>query len=778
MFNEEQGSLFESNSPSEPGDSSRTTGPINVEHAHQANGTKQPLTAAGSVDSEQLPKMDTTGPIKVAGSADGVQTSQTDSAPGPGKISVDDGQAPTLDGASDPGKAGMSADGNQPPKENVSTHKSADDKQSPQDNVPGPGQKFAFDMKDVMTQIVGDNAYVNLSVYVNMAQRKSSQPFDSFSEDGTQNEESASSNELISKALKFAEQNTTFFSGSESKSGSIDLPETEEQFSQWYYGLGDYEQCYVQTVAVLHGAPAHEISKNADILYQSFCDEVVKRESSVHFVSQLGLVSHQGNQQKTQLRGSSRFPNLLLRRIPGRELHLSTYTKTGWEEDVEGLYWRDVDQFGLSAFGINLLSFLTNEIIIRGEYGQKFLDFLYDWSKDNSKVKLSWKVAHSYGVVLWCHDAKLLAKRAEEWAKVRSRLSWRRTAELLDGAFEIERIKIGEKANVVKPSSVVLRLLDNWIDRVHQEFNIHIKFRMEQNNNLSKEAEVKKDKANLALATNLAWAVANTYELIGKRSPEIALAGLQRLLQLPLIESDYYTRSIYAAGVSTYVNLARSRRVRNILQYLDDSAECLSHQRLMPGKMEERLKYRLYRQIYLNAIFDTFFTIAVESYLGRREKPPASYSLTEPLPPQPAIPDPEGRDVLLAGLLSQNENEAKLKEHMTALLCTAIIEKKSRLAFSLLRFWADIVFDMLRTPEIDRDAVKKFVAFYWFIVNLGKTVDSWCLDLEKQGFCSPQAVDAYKCRLEQWYEEGRTHSHPIGSLAEEVLKKLDGKFQL
>ena len=122
----------------------------------------------------------------------------------------------------------------------------------------------------------------------------------------------------------------------------------------------------------------------------------------------------------------------------------------------------------------------------------------------------------------------------------------------------------------------------------------------------------------------------------------------------------------------------------------------LSLHRLITGKLEERLKNRLYRQIYLNAIFDSFFTISIKSYLGRRKKSPELYSLLEPLHPNPTIPDPEGRDIFLAGLLSQNE--AKFKEHINAILCSAIIEKKSRLAFSLLRFWADIVFDMLRTP--------------------------------------------------------------------------------
>ena len=73
---------------------------------------------------------------------------------------------------------------------------------------------------------------------------------------------------------------------------------------------------------------------------------------------------------------------------------------------------------------------------------------------------------------------------------------------------------------------------------------------------------------------------------------------------------------------------------------------------------------------------------------------------------------------------------------------------------------------------LDKDAEETYVTFLQCIVNLGRTVDRWCLDLQKQGPRSPQAVDTYKNRLVQWCIEGRFYSHPIGSLAQEALSQL------
>jgi hypothetical protein len=664
---------------------------------------------------------DKQNPLESNSSADSNESSKV-----PGAVDVK--QTSQESGSTEPGKAPGSADADQDLGEDVLQH-------SP---------KYLFDLRKSLgniTLVVGDNQSVTFNDYRGIVQGKIAMPPGGSADDGASNKTPGGTGELISENLKFERQSTTFFTGSESKDGATKPPGTEEEFSQWYYGLDEYEQYYVQTAAVLHGAPAHEVSKRADSFYKLIREQVERRESSLRAESQ------PGNQREAQQRDSSRFTDPLLRRIPSRELRLRTHTITRRVNGVERLYWRDVDQYGLSTFGLQLLDFLSTEFISRGEHGQISLDVLKQWSEESSN-EVSWKAAHSYGVVLWCHDADLLGQIAENWAKVRSFRSRRRTAELLDGAYEIDRVKNEEKVDGERTPSIVLRLLDEWVDRVHADFSVE---------NMNGATNV---------AINLGCAVASTYGLIGKRWPEIALNGLEHLLQFPQSESNDDTRIIFAAGVSSYVTLTWSGRIRIVLEHLAASAEQLSLRRSLPRKSEERQKYRRQREVRLNATFEAFFLIAAAALPEIRDNHTASYSLTEPLPPHPAIPDPDGRDVLLAGLLSAVD----VRESLTTLLCAAIVEKKSRPAFGLLRFWAEAVLELRGTQ--DREAEEIYLSFRQFIVNLGITVARWCLDLEQQGFRSPQAVDVYKNRLEQWCIEGRYLSAPIASLAQEVLNQL------
>ena len=655
----------------------------------------------------------------------------------------DDQQNPLVDSnpsvaSAEPSNVSGSTETKQSYNENGSTESgkatgSKDGEQTRERGTPGQAPKYGIDIDSSgLTSIVGDNPRVTINYYVEIIQGKKMKS--SKGDDGAQNKIPYGTDELISENLKIERQGTTFFTGSASKVGITKLPETEEEFSEWYYGLGDYEQHYVQAAAVLHGAPAHEVSKRADSLYKLTHNSVEKRELSLQSGSQ------QGKPQEAQQRDASGFSDTFLRRIPSRELRESTHTTTRRSGGVERLYWRDVDSHGLSTFGLRLLAFLSNEFISRGEHGQSFLDVVQQWSEESSD-ELSWKAARSYGVVLWCHNTDLLGSIAEKWAKVNSFRSRRRTAELLDGAYEIELVRSDDNINNEKTSSVVLHLLDDWVARVHTQFSI----------------------AN----ANLGGAVASTYGLIGKRSPEIALNGLERLLQLPQSRSTEETRSIFASGVSTYVTLTWSGHVRNVLKHLASNAEHLSHQRSLPIKTHERQQYRRQREVRLNATLEAFFLVAAASLTGVRDNDTASYSLTEPLSQHPAIPDAYGRDVLLVGLLSASD----VRENIKTLLCAAIVEKKSKPAFGLLQHWADVMLELRGTQ--DRKAEEIYRSFQQFIVYLGKTVDMWCLDLEKQGLRSPQAFDVYKNRLGQWSIEGRYHSDPIASLAQEVLNQLN-----
>jgi nucleoside phosphorylase len=316
----------------------------------------------------------------------------------------------------------------------------------------------------------------------------------------SQHKQFRDSAKYISKTLKNERKIVTFFPESESKVETTDLPKTEEAFTRWYYKLGDYEQYYVLTTAVLHGAPVREVVKHTESLYQFIHDEVERRGNLIR------VNSRNGDQLESQHKESVRFSDPLLRTISGKELRRITFTETRMKKGVECLYWQDADQFGLSTFGLNLLEFLCKEYIGKGELGQFFLNALQHWSEENtgevtrkanhSEVSIgevtrkgsqskesidnvirkaieteesidevNRRVIHSYGVVLWSHDAKTLGRKAKSWALENKPVS---TAELLDGAYEIYKVKSDERASNVETPSVVLPLLRNWIKHIHK----------------------------------------------------------------------------------------------------------------------------------------------------------------------------------------------------------------------------------------------------------------------------------------------------------------------
>lgn len=641
----------------------------------------------------------------------------------------------------------------------------------------------------------------------------------------------------ISNSLKNERKVVAFFPESESKVEITDIPVTEEAFTKWYYELDDYEQYYVLTTAVLQGAPVREVVTYTEHLYKFIHDEVERRGNLIK------IASRNGDQQQSEHLESLRFADPLLRTLPGKELRKKTFTETRKKKGVECLYWQDADQYGLSTFGLRLLEFLCKEYIVKGELGQFFLNALEMWSdakigelarKSNYSVEVSGevnrnvikfeddidevtrKVIHSYGVVLWCHDAKKLRRIARSWALDANPESKPiSVAELLDGAYEIYKVKSEEKVNSTEISSVVLPLLKKWVKYIHKVLSSNefeestFKFYSQENgkkigenqvdtkeSNKEKSDELANDNEtgkkegkrqvdtedNLEadefgkeeftpeVAIKLGYAVASTYALIGKRSPDLALEGLEQLLKLPLSNSIDVKdlNRIFAAGVSAYVILSWSGHIRDVIKHLAASAEPLSHSRDLPLRSKKRHEYRHQREVYLKVTLEAFFLVAAASFTDVQKVKDVQYSLYEELPSQPAIPDPLGRDMLLAFILSKNE--VMYQEYITTLLCAAIVERKSREAFGLLRYWAEIV---LRIRELrGSDAEEMYETFLKFIVNLGRKVKRWCDDLEKQKLLSPPAFETFKKRLTQWSTDGSFYAHPIGLLAWQVFERL------
>lgn len=585
--------------------------------------------------------------------------------------------------------------------------------------------QYQVENKSNAVAAVGDHAQVTIYNYINIVSESRKGGL----EDNARKEIEHNlkyKSDLI-EALKFERQSRTFLSNTEARyeGAKAQLPLNEDDIDKWYYQFDEYEQCYIQAVAILHGAAVKDISRKADSLYL----QIIEQER-LH-----GEGILQGTSQPPPNSFSS--SSLLLRHRSSRELQVKTGTILQRIENVERLFWRDSDAHGISTFEFRLLDFLAGEFMNKGLHGQHLLERVCQWSEESEK-EYSWFSARALGVFLWRQDVDELRKRANEWAKTHhSMRSWRRTAMLLDGAYEIDSLKYPHAK-----APFVLQLLDEWVKCEQQAL---------------RQADV-----------YAKCAAANTYGLIGKRKLEVALEGLKQLLPLTQSESASHANKLLAAVVSAYISLSWSGHLNGVLQNLAHIAEetMLQQTSHSDRKLAERNAYRLRYQTQLNVVLEVFFLIAADSLVEAATRDSVAYS--KPLPDPPSLPDPLGRDILLTGLL---QNRSEWHRQIITLLCAAIVERNGKnrpAAFALIQRWAQTLSDM--QERVGKDEKKQhLISFTQFIVELGETIHSWCCDLKKQKKYSPPANLLYKKQLEQW-SRGKS---PIASLAKDVLCQLN-----
>ncbi|MGH2496780.1 MAG: hypothetical protein ACRDIV_18920 [Ktedonobacteraceae bacterium] len=574
-----------------------------------------------------------------------------------------------------------------------------------------------------ITSVVGDHPQVNINYYIEIVRRTKGEKHDDQHKELDHN--TGDTKELIKANLDFERQNATFFANTGAET-TFELPGTLDGIAEWYHGLNEYEQCYVQAAAILHGAPARDVSIHADILFKPLYEQGMQNASS----------SQEEKPQVNQEREKAHFSDIASLRRPGKQLRVNTHTVNRRVQEVERLFWQDVDAYGLSKFGSQVLLFLANEFLSLGLQGQNFLNELKEWSKGKKGGECSWRSAHALGVVLWYQNAHELRSMAKGWAKESSFLSRRRAASLLEGAYEIERIEDPVSANNSLASSV-LQLLDEWVGRSQSQLG--------------------------PTSRNLRCTAAYTYGLIGKQSPEIALRGLASLFQLPKSTDNENTRAIFAAGISAYVGLVWAGHIRGVLAHLAANAERFSHRHSLPKNMQERQHYRRQREVHLNATFEAFFLITAATL---PEVQSEAYYLIERLPAQIAVPDFMGRDVLLTAILLEDA----MSEAIMTLLCAAIVERNSNPAFQLMRRWTETTLKM--QEMVQNEAERVYIALKRFLVSLGEMVSQWCYARKSQGLRLPQANEVYIIHLEQWRKESPGGSCVLSTLAQDVLKHL------
>lgn len=514
---------------------------------------------------------------------------------------------------------------------------------------------------------------------------------------------------------------------SEGEASKSELP---EQLDEWYFErLTEREQCFVQAAAVLHGAPVHDVSSAAYELYKPLEEEEKQRQN---LLLQSESMSVEG------IRLATTRP----KRAAGSQLLARTYTVTHKIRGAERLLWRDADVSGLSDFGVKVLRFLASEAALGNELEQSFLEELKVWPR-KFQGECAEKATWALGVIWWGQDMNQLWRLADTWARSENAQDWRRAAALLAGAYEVERNELGENADQPNRSQI-LRQVSSWVKEAHT-----------------------------STKTSIGCAAAYAYGLIGKQAPKFSLDGLKGLLRFPQSKADNKEVNapldVFVSGVWSYVILALSGYVRDVLEHLAGSTEELSHQRQVPQETGERRQYSRQREVSLASIFDAFFFIASASFAATLENTPADYSPTEglPEPPEsPAIPDPKGRDVVLIGILA--EEEVIWRGHIATLLCAMIVESHDKQAFDLMHQWAEIVL-----KQRGEEALLLREMYCQFMVDVGHDVKRWCDYITNSGYRPLPAFDAYRRRLKLWQSDSRLKQSPLGSFADEVLRGLD-----
>ncbi len=571
---------------------------------------------------------------------------------------------------------------------------------------------------------VGDKAQMhNYNYYIEIVVGAKQYALSDEEDDVTKDDAPSSVRDQIKRALTFERQSGTF-PVQKAELGDNRLPSTYEEISKWFYHLNEYEQCYVQAAALLHGATAHEVSKRADKLYL------------------LGRIPHDDlHSLEVRVPGPQldEHPSYIpLHNRPSKDLQTNTYTTTQRIGGAERLFWLDANQNGLSVFHLRFLDFLAQEYLSKGVHGQDFLNQIQRWAEEIHS-DYSWYLARALGVLLWHQNTSELWRIAYYWAKVRGLSRWQRTAMLLDGAYEIDIIKYPEHENDIE-ASPTLQLLTGWIERTKR---------------MSSLTDI-----------NLRSAAANTYALIGKRKIEIALRGLEQLLNIPVPDSGTMqnTNVLQAAVVTAYVTLSWSGYIHCILCYLASTAEQAILQHSLPNKMSQRNQYRMQCQLRLTTSLEAFFLIAADSFSSATTINITAYR--EPLSNLSSLIPNKERDVLLAGVISPS---GKLwHEEVIKLLSAAIIDRNNRsAAFDLLSRWANALANMKGATSSQGNQL--IVSFKQFLVYLGQTIDRWCLDLKERGRRPPPASLVYRNRLEQWSKRNNVDE----ALIQEVLHQLE-----
>lgn len=483
---------------------------------------------------------------------------------------------------------------------------------------------------------------------------------------------------------------------------------TDEELSRWYADLQESERSFVQAVAVLHGAPRHEIIDASKEIFAS-----IKQETSQRIATPAALYQR-------------------------------THTEARTLNNVTRIFWEDADASGLSAFNLRILRFIgETEVVDWTHVSQKdqssrgFFDLIKEWPM-TLPGEGAWRAARALGV-MWEEDTERLRREVDRWVNSKDAQDWTSAAALLDGAYELERFQASNKDSDPKQSRV-LQWISDWVVAANRDDQI-----------------------------GPGCAAAYAYGLIGRQYPQIALEGLDRLLGFPRHRVNGEIRlslSILSAGLEAYLTMAASGHLRAVLVYLATVAESLVHRPVMAQNVRQQQGDKMRRDIRLFGIFTTFFLLAAISNAGTGKKGSAGYG-AQPLPNPLPFPDEEGRDVLLLALLTQGSSGFLWRKSLTFLLCAALLDGNPIAVTQVLRRWAHIV---VRQKDLEQpDLLRAYTAF---LVDLGKLIQVWCDDLQGLKLRPSAGIEAFCRQLRFWQYGKTKEEPPLADLSRKVLAQL------
>lgn len=455
------------------------------------------------------------------------------------------------------------------------------------------------------------------------------------------------------------------------------LPDTEEEIAHWYCDtLQEGEQRFVQAVAVFHGAPMHLVTKAAGELY------IPVRE------------------RRRRDEGGRRFRMDDLPRST-HELLARTHTTRRIVGGAHRVFWVDVERSGYSAFGLKVLRFIADEAEgVSSLTGQSVLSILEKWAV-RGDGELTWRAAYALGAIWWRLDQSQLRQTARRWATDKDAREQQSAAGLLAGAYETERNET-DAESFDSSKSVISRLLRQWTDET-----LH-----------ADDTETNEIDARIRLTS----AITSSFGLIGRKWPEAGLDGLDYLMELGggQTKADYISLppANFVFGAMSYITLAWSGLVREVIKRLAGHLERIAHQPRSILATSEMAQARRRRDEGLAVLFFVFFFVVVASLAGDDEDTATPYSQDYKLPPRPVIPDTHSKDVLLAAILAEEEDQ--IRDNLTTILCAAIAQSRAELAFDVMRSWAEIV---LRQTGPQAEALRS--AYLGFVVGIGERVRQW-----------------------------------------------------